>query len=64
MDMKVVAEGVEHDDQMQLLKRFLVDQVQGNLISEPVPPIEIESMILGDKEPSDEQSNVVNLHGK
>jgi EAL domain-containing protein (putative c-di-GMP-specific phosphodiesterase class I) len=64
MDMKVIAEGVEHEDQLKLLKRLLVDQVQGHLISEPTPPIEIESMIAGSKDAPGEQSNIVPLHGK
>jgi EAL domain-containing protein (putative c-di-GMP-specific phosphodiesterase class I) len=64
MDMKVVAEGVEFEDQMKLLKRFLIDQIQGNLISEPVAPIEIESMILGPDGPGDQKTNVVQLRGK
>ena len=64
MDMKVVAEGVEQEDQMKLLKRLLVDQVQGHLISEPAPPIEVESMIAGNKDAPGEQSNIVPLRGK
>jgi EAL domain-containing protein (putative c-di-GMP-specific phosphodiesterase class I) len=60
MDMKVVAEGVETEEQWNLLKKYSVDQIQGNLISQPVAPREIETLILG---PSGQPAaNVVQLH--
>ncbi|MGD8838933.1 MAG: diguanylate cyclase [Gammaproteobacteria bacterium] len=59
MDMIVVAEGVETEEQWNLLKEYSVDQIQGNLISLPVAPREIETLILG---PSAHASaNVVQL---
>jgi diguanylate cyclase (GGDEF)-like protein len=61
MDMKVVAEGVETEAQLEALKSLSVDQVQGNLVSEPVAPREIEIMILG-KPGTAASEKVVQLH--
>jgi len=60
MDMKVVAEGVETEEQWNLLKEYSADQIQGNLISQPVAPREIEALILGP--PGQSSANVVQLH--
>jgi EAL domain-containing protein (putative c-di-GMP-specific phosphodiesterase class I) len=43
--LKVVAEGVETEQQAQLLKLLRCDQVQGFLFSRPVPAEEIESLL-------------------
>jgi EAL domain-containing protein (putative c-di-GMP-specific phosphodiesterase class I) len=43
--MKVVAEGVESDDQAQRLARLGCDQAQGYLFSPPVPPARLEEML-------------------
>ena len=45
MSMKVVAEGVEDRDQLDLLTDFAVDQVQGYLLSKPVEAEVLESML-------------------
>ncbi|MFT5501910.1 MAG: diguanylate cyclase (GGDEF)-like protein/PAS domain S-box-containing protein [Woeseiaceae bacterium] len=45
MDMKVVAEGVETRAQFDLLSKYKVDDVQGNLLSKPVTADEIEALM-------------------
>jgi diguanylate cyclase (GGDEF)-like protein/PAS domain S-box-containing protein len=40
LDLKVIAEGVETEAQSQLLRLLKCDQIQGYLISRPVPPDE------------------------
>ena len=41
--MKVVAEGVETEEQLQLLREFGCDYIQGYLISRPIPAEEFEN---------------------
>ena len=45
MGMKVVAEGVETRAQFDLLSKYKVDDVQGNLLSKPVAASEIEALM-------------------
>ena len=45
LGLKVIAEGVEDDEQVRLLKDLGCDQIQGYLISRPVPPQEIEALL-------------------
>jgi len=45
MGISVVAEGVETREQFEVLSEFAVDEIQGNLLSKPVSPAEIEPMI-------------------
>ena len=45
MEMKVVAEGVEDHDQLELLRGYGIDEIQGYLLSPPVAPEQLESMI-------------------
>lgn len=42
LKMQVIAEGVEDEDQLQLLRELKCDCVQGFLLSRPLPPEEIE----------------------
>jgi EAL domain-containing protein (putative c-di-GMP-specific phosphodiesterase class I) len=42
LKMQVIAEGVEDEDQMQLLRELKCDCIQGFLFSRPLPPEEIE----------------------
>ena len=44
LGISVVAEGVETAPQLQLLQRMGCDQIQGYLISPPVPPEEIPKL--------------------
>ena len=60
LGIKVVAEGVETQEQFDLLREFEVDEVQGNLLSKPVAPAQLESVILG-RETLMPASNVVQL---
>ena len=61
MKIKVVAEGVETREQFDLLGNFSVDEVQGNLISEPVGPTVLESMLASDDGKLNRPDNVVLL---
>ncbi len=45
MGMRVVAEGIEHREQLELLGECDVDEVQGYLLSRPVAPAAIEALI-------------------
>ncbi len=44
LNISVVAEGVETEAQLQLLQRMGCDQIQGYLISPPVPPEKLQKM--------------------
>jgi diguanylate cyclase (GGDEF)-like protein len=46
LDMKVIAEGVETPDQLRLLQKLSCDEIQGHLISKPVPAAEV-ALLLG-----------------
>ena len=41
----MVAEGVEDDEQVRLLRDLGCDQIQGYLVSRPVPPEEVEALL-------------------
>ncbi|HJY77158.1 MAG TPA: EAL domain-containing protein [Burkholderiales bacterium] len=45
LGLKVIAEGVEEDEQVRLLKDLGCDQIQGYLVSRPVPPQDIEPLL-------------------
>jgi len=45
LDLKVVAEGVETEDQAKLLRLLKCDEMQGYLFSKPVPAEQIEAML-------------------
>lgn len=45
LDLQVVAEGVEGAEQLQLLREFGCDQVQGYLVSRAVPRDELDSLL-------------------
>ncbi len=45
LNMKVIAEGVENDEQLRLLRQLSCDQVQGYLVSRPVPAHEMTTML-------------------
>ena len=41
LNMKVVAEGVEKKEQMELIRSLKCDELQGNIFCLPLPPEEI-----------------------
>lgn len=45
LQMEVIAEGVEHEDQMRVLKELGCDCIQGFLLSHPSPPETIEAIL-------------------
>ncbi|MFF7108215.1 putative bifunctional diguanylate cyclase/phosphodiesterase [Pseudomonas sichuanensis] len=51
LNLEVVAEGVESEEQMALLREFGCDQVQGFLVSRPLPVAELIEYLLQASEP-------------
>ena len=49
LDMRVIAEGVETEQQRSFLQQHGCDEMQGYLFSRPVPPQEITAMLLGEE---------------
>ncbi len=45
MGMAVVAEGVEYEEQMDYLKKYECDKIQGYLFSKPLPQSEVEKIL-------------------
>ncbi len=45
MDMKVVAEGVEEREQFDLLSQYSCDEIQGYMLSKPIPADEITKLL-------------------
>ena len=45
LQMRVIAEGVETEQQRDFLAQYGCDEMQGYLFSKPVPPDEIEAML-------------------
>jgi EAL domain-containing protein (putative c-di-GMP-specific phosphodiesterase class I) len=45
LNLKVVAEGVETEEQANLLRLLRCDEVQGYLFGRPVPPGELEKLL-------------------
>ena len=46
LQMEVIAEGVEHEDQMQVLQDLECDCIQGFLLSQPSSPERIEALLI------------------
>ena len=61
MDMKVVAEGVEDQAQLDLLGEYAVDEIQGYLLSKPVDAESIEVMIRNPQPHLESPAKVVQL---
>jgi diguanylate cyclase len=49
LEMKVIAEGIEHRDQLEALRRFECDYIQGFLFSKPMPLEEFETLLASTK---------------
>jgi diguanylate cyclase (GGDEF)-like protein len=45
LNMKVIAEGVEKKEQMQIIRSLECDELQGNIFSLPLPPKEIGKLL-------------------
>jgi len=48
LNMIVVAEGIEHQQQLEFMQRHGCDEGQGYYISEPLPKDEVEAFIRAD----------------
>jgi EAL domain-containing protein (putative c-di-GMP-specific phosphodiesterase class I) len=48
LQMQIIAEGVEHEDQMRILRELNCDCMQGFLLGCPLPPETID-LLLADK---------------
>ena len=46
LKLKVIAEGVETEEQLRLLRRLNCDEIQGYLFSKPIPPEALELLLL------------------
>lgn len=45
MELKVIAEGVETEDQLSILKRMECDYIQGYYFSKPLPANQLEELL-------------------
>lgn len=57
LNLKVVAEGVEFEEQLDFLRRHNCDQVQGYLFSKPLPAKEVEALFLAHSNPCEIAAN-------
>lgn len=61
MGMRVVGEGAEDQTQFELLSEYAVDEIQGYLLSRPIDPDALESMLKNPQQQLDFATNVVQL---
>jgi EAL domain-containing protein (putative c-di-GMP-specific phosphodiesterase class I) len=61
MKLKVVAEGVENQAQLDLLGEYAVDEIQGYLLGKPVDAEELEQMLRNPQRQLGSAANVVQL---
>ncbi|GAB1542364.1 hypothetical protein NUACC21_50380 [Scytonema sp. NUACC21] len=49
LNLKVIAEGVETEQELEFLRKHNCDSIQGFLFSPPIPAVEFEQMLIADK---------------
>jgi EAL domain-containing protein (putative c-di-GMP-specific phosphodiesterase class I) len=49
LNIKVIAEGVERDEHLQFLRLLQCDELQGNLLSHPLPAEEAAQLLSKNK---------------
>ena len=49
LNMKVIAEGVERDEQLEFVRSLQCDELQGNIFCTPLPAEEIELLLREEK---------------
>ena len=47
LGLKVIAEGVEDEDQLRMLRELGCDQIQGYLVGRPMPAEQIDAVLRG-----------------
>lgn len=62
LELKVVAEGVEDNDQLNLLKKYGCDEIQGYLLSKPVTEDEFLEIIKKPPQKISSSDKVIQLH--
>jgi EAL domain-containing protein (putative c-di-GMP-specific phosphodiesterase class I) len=60
LKLKVIAEGVANVEQLEFLRKHRCDQVQGYLISQPVPVADVERLLRAGPQAESEQRAAVN----
>ncbi|UCZ51460.1 EAL domain-containing protein [Bacillus shivajii] len=50
LNLKVIAEGVENEDQVEFLKSVKCDEIQGYFISRPLPPKSFEALVFKEQQ--------------
>ena len=58
LKLKVVAEGVDAEEQAKVLKRLRCDQMQGYLFSKPIPVNQLEKLITRNTPPPSSQTRI------
>jgi EAL domain-containing protein (putative c-di-GMP-specific phosphodiesterase class I) len=61
LDLKVVAEGVEDNNQLNLLNDYQCDEIQGYLLSKPVPEEELLDILKKPQQYINDGNNVIQL---
>ena len=52
LNLRIVAEGVENDEQIAFLRKNKCDELQGFRFSEPIPPSDVEDFLRGVNAPA------------
>ncbi len=56
LHMQIIAEGVEHREQVDMLKRVLCDYIQGYYYARPMEVADFEALLMKDKSPKEERN--------